>query len=189
MNYEDIHFHKQVLRSVWIQIPMAQTVVSLLSMKLRKKQSMLLSIPLSDLDLKVRKLKIPPSVEQPTCPMSRLLKCQPRSLFKHLILPSLLCWHLITSMSVNKTPDNLKDTNCGKGLLAQWPPIPYVPVTSILTTSALTELIKVKLNAAGDLICLEVSEEGDNKKYQKYLMTLPASTSYKGCWTEATTCN
>jgi hypothetical protein len=75
-------------------------------------------------------------------------------------------------MSINTTPDNLKGTHYKKEHVAQLPPIPYVPVTSILKTSTLTELIKVKLNTGGNLIHLEVFEDRDDKKYLKHLMTL-----------------
>jgi hypothetical protein len=68
-------------------------------------------------------------------------------------------------MSINTTPNNLKDTGCKNGHVAQHPPIPFVPVTSILKTSTSMESIKVKLDAASDLICLEVFENRDNKKY------------------------
>jgi hypothetical protein len=47
-----------------------------------------------------------------------------------------------------------------------------MPVTSILKIFTLIESIKVKLNGAGNLICLEVFEEGDNSKYLKLLMTI-----------------
>jgi hypothetical protein len=73
-------------------------------------------------------------------------------------------------MSINTTPDDLKDTNCEKGHVAQWPPIPYVLVTSTLKTSTLMESIKVKLNMAGNLIRLGIFEDGDTKKYLKHLM-------------------
>ncbi len=70
--------------------------------------------------------------------------------------------------------------DCKKGHVAQWHPIPYVPVTSILKTSTSTKSIKVKLKAAGDLICLEVFEDGDNNKYLKHLMTLQCLQATKG---------
>jgi hypothetical protein len=59
-----------------------------------------------------------------------------------------------------------------EGHVAQRPPITYVPLTSVLTTSTLAELIKVKLNTAGDLIRLENFEDGDNQKNLNHLMTL-----------------
>jgi hypothetical protein len=78
------------------------------------------------------------------------------------------------------TPYNLKDTNCKKGQVAQQPPIPCIPVTSILKISTSTELIKNKLNVAGDLIRLEGFEDGDKKKYVKHLMTLQHLQATKG---------
>jgi hypothetical protein len=112
--------------------------------------------------------------------MSRLLKRQAKSTFKHQILLTLLCQHIIVSMSINSTPNNLKDTNCKKGHVAQWPPIPYLPVTSILKTSTSTESLKVKLNTAGNLICMEVIKDRDNKKYMKHLMTIQRLQGTKG---------
>jgi hypothetical protein len=53
-------------------------------------------------------------------------------------------------------------------------------VTSILKTSTLAESIKVEPNAADKLICLEVFEDGDNKKYMKHLMTLQQLMATKG---------
>jgi hypothetical protein len=91
------------------------------------------------------------------------------------------CQHnLILSISINTTPKDLKDTDCKKGHVVQWPPTPYVPVTSILKTSTLTESIKVKLNAASNLICLEVFEDGDKETYLRNLMTLQHLQATKG---------
>jgi hypothetical protein len=55
-----------------------------------------------------------------------------------------------------------------------------MPVTSILKTSTLVVTIKVKLNATGNEICLEVFEDVDNKKYLKHLMTLQHLQATKG---------
>ncbi len=94
--------------------------------------------------------------------MSGLLKHQAKSVFKHLILLMPLCKHLIATMSINTTPEDLKDMDCKKGHVAQWPPILFMPVTSILKTSILAVTIKVKLNASGNDICLGVFEDRDN---------------------------
>ncbi len=124
-------------------------------------------------------MKISPSAEQPTCSVSQLLKHQAKSAFKCLILYTALlksnCKH-----ECKYTPDDLKDTGCKKEHVAQWPPIPYMPVTSVLKTSTLTESIRVNLNFAGNLICLVFFEDRDNKKYLKRLMTLQHLQATKG---------
>jgi hypothetical protein len=102
-------------------------------------------------------------------------------IFKRLMLSMPLCRRLIiASMSIKSTPENLKDTDCKKGYVAQQPPIPYMPVTSLLKTSTSAELIKVKLIAAGNLICLEVFEDGNHNRYLKHLMTLQQLMATKG---------
>ncbi len=83
-------------------------------------------------------------------------------------------------MSINTTPNDLKDTDNKKGHVAQGPPIPYVLVTSRLKTSMPTESIKVKLTATGYLICLEVFEDRDYKMYLKQLIILQRLQATKG---------
>ncbi len=39
----------------------------------------------------------------------------------------------------------LKDVECKKGQLAQWPPIPYVPVVDLVTPKEDPAVLKVKL--------------------------------------------
>jgi hypothetical protein len=75
---------------------------------------------------------------------------------------------------------NPLDTICKKRHVVQWPPILYMPVTSLLKSSTSTESIKVRLNVVGDLICLDVFEDGDNNMYLKHLMTLHHLQSTKG---------
>jgi hypothetical protein len=66
-------------------------------------------------------------------------------------------------MKVNTAQEDLQDSDCKKGHVAQRLPILYVPVTSVFKTSTSTESIKVKLNVTDYLICLEILRTGTMK--------------------------
>ncbi len=55
-------------------------------------------------------------------------------------------------MSTNlKSPDMLKDPECKKGQLSQWPPIPYVPVIDAVTAKEEPQVLKVKVPDASHI--------------------------------------
>jgi hypothetical protein len=45
-----------------------------------------------------------------------------------------------------KNPKGLKDLECKKGQLSSWPPIPYIPLTDLVTTKESPENLKIKLS-------------------------------------------
>jgi hypothetical protein len=67
-------------------------------------------------------------------------------------------------MSTNlKSPDVLKDAECEKGQLSQWPPIPYVPVVDVVTPKEEPQVLKVKLLDASH-ISIPIFSRGNNKE-------------------------
>jgi hypothetical protein len=78
-------------------------------------------------------------------------------------------------VSVNTTPDNLWEGTCGATTAH-----PLHAGHKHFHDLTSMESNKVKLNAAGNLISLEVFEDGDNKKYLKQLMTLQHLQATKG---------
>jgi hypothetical protein len=74
------------------------------------------------------------------------LRVLPKSPFKKLLLGTGLWQHTYVKMSTNlKCPNMLKDAECERGQLSQWPPIPYVPVVDIVTPREEPTVLKVKL--------------------------------------------
>jgi hypothetical protein len=131
------------------------------------------------LSIKSRESRILLTMEQPPCPVSLHLKHPAKSLFKCFILVTPLCQNLLISMSSNLSPNDLRDTNCKKKHVALQPPILYRPVKSVPHSSLSTKSIKVTL-ASGNLMCLEVYNEGDNEKYLKHIMALNCQQKDKG---------
>jgi hypothetical protein len=70
-----------------------------------------------------------------------------------------------------KSPDRLKDTDCKKGQLSHWLPIPYVPVVDILTPKEETQLFKVKLPDASHL-SMPIYSHGNNKEYLAHIVAV-----------------
>jgi hypothetical protein len=66
-----------------------------------------------------------------------------------------------------KSPDGLKDTECEKGQLSHWPPIPYVTVINIITPKEEPQIFKIKLPHASHL-SMPIYSRGNNKKYLAY---------------------
>ncbi len=70
---------------------------------------------------------------QATIQAAGFLRVPPKSPFKKLLLGTGLWRYTYVKMSTNlKSPDVLKDAECKKGQLSQWPPIPYVPVVDVV---------------------------------------------------------
>ncbi len=78
------------------------------------------------------------------CPTSRLLERPEKSVFKRLILTTLLCQHLLLSMSSTPTSYNLSNADCKKGQVTQRPPISYVVSKNSLLVSTSQETVKIK---------------------------------------------
>ncbi len=81
---------------------------------------------------------------QATIQAAGFLQVPPKSLFKRLVLSTGLWQH--TKMStILKSPNGLKNLECKKGQLRNWPPVPYVPETDLVTTKEEPQVLKVKL--------------------------------------------
>jgi hypothetical protein len=75
-------------------------------------------------------------------------------------------------MSTNlKSPNMLKDTECKKGQLSQWPPIPYVPVVDIVTPKEEPQVLNVKLPDASH-ISVPIYSRGNNEEYFAHIVAV-----------------
>jgi hypothetical protein len=113
------------------------------------------------------------------CSMSRLLECPAKSAFKHLILTTPLCQHLLLSMSSIPTSHELSNADCKKGQVTQWPPIPYAVSKNGLLVSTLRETIKVK-TPKGESKQTLLGNEADREEYVKHLMSFFRFMEKKG---------
>ncbi len=113
------------------------------------------------------------------CPTSRLLKRPAKSAFKRLILTTLLCQHLLLSMSSTPTSHKLSNADCEKGQVAQRPPIPYAVSKNGLLVSTLRETIKVK-TPEGESKKTLLGDGADMEEYVKHLMSFFRFMEKKG---------
>ena len=100
----------------------------------------------------------------------RLLKLPAKSTFKHLILKTTLCQHLLLSMSSSPTSVELSDADCKKGQVSQWPPISYTQSKSSTALISSRDTIKMKTHEGESkqtLLC----DRADGEEYAKYLMS------------------
>ncbi len=102
--------------------------------------------------------------------MSRLLKRPVKSVFKHLILMTPLCQQLLLSMSSTPTSYKLSNTDCKKGHVTQWLPIPYAVSKNGLLVSTLQETAKIK-TPRGESKQSLLGNRVDGEEYVKHLMT------------------
>ncbi len=70
-----------------------------------------------------------------------------------------------------KTPDNLKDSECKKGQLSNWPPILYVPVVDTVTPKEDPQVFKVKLPDNSHLN-MPIYSCGNNKEYLTHIVAV-----------------
>jgi hypothetical protein len=90
------------------------------------------------------------------------LQVPSRSSFKRLVLGTTLWQH--TKMStIFKSPKGLK-SEYEKGQLSSWPPIPYVPLTNLVTTNESPESLKIKLSN-GTIFNMSIFSQGDTGEY------------------------
>jgi hypothetical protein len=55
-------------------------------------------------------------------------------------------WKHAKMTTVLKSPTGLKYSECEKGQLSNWPPIPYVSPTDLVTTKESSDNLKVKVD-------------------------------------------
>ncbi len=113
------------------------------------------------------------------CPTSWLLERPAKSAFKRLILMTLLCQHLLLSMSSTPTSYELSDADCKKGHVTQRPPIPYSVSKNGLLMSTLQETVKIK-TPEGESKQSLLGDGAVRKEYMKHLMSFFRFMEKKG---------
>jgi hypothetical protein len=63
-----------------------------------------------------------------------------------------------------KAPNGLKDSECKKGQLSSWPPVPYVPPTDLITTKEELQSLKMKF-LDGSVFNMSIYSCGNTKEY------------------------
>ncbi len=119
------------------------------------------------------------------CPTSQLLKRPAKSAFKHLVLTTPLCQHLLLSMSSTPTSYRLSDADCKKGHVTQRPPIPYTVSKNGLLVSTSQETFKIK-TAKGESMQSLLGNGADREEYVKHLMSFFHFMEKKGLTATAT---
>ncbi len=108
------------------------------------------------------------------------LRVPPKSPFKKLLLDTGLWHYTYVKMSTNlKSTDMLKDPECEKGQLAQWPPIPYVPVVDLVTPKEDPAVLKVKLPDDSH-ISVPIFSRGNNEEYIAHIFATLRIIEQKG---------
>jgi hypothetical protein len=80
-----------------------------------------------------------------------------------------------------KSLDRLKDTECEKGQLYHWPPIPYVPVIDIVMPKEEHQIFKIKHPDASHL-SMPIYSCGKNEEYLAHrLLRSFKSSNRRGC--------
>ncbi len=104
----------------------------------------------------------------------------PKSPFKKLLLGTGLWRYTYVKMSTNlKSPNVLKDAECKKGQLSQWPLIPYVPLVDIVTPKEEPQVLKVKLPDASH-ISVPIFSRGNNEEYLVHIVAVLRIIEQKG---------
>jgi hypothetical protein len=78
-----------------------------------------------------------------------------------------------------KSLDRLKDTECKKGQLSHWLPIPYVPVIYIIMPKEEPQIFKIKLPDASHL-SMPIYSCGNNKEYLAHTVVVICVIDQKG---------
>ena len=73
----------------------------------------------------------------------------------------------------------LKDVECKKGQLAQWPPIPYVTVVDLVTPKEDPAVLKVKLPDDSH-ISVSIFSRGNSKEYIVHIVAVLRIIEQKG---------
>jgi hypothetical protein len=83
-------------------------------------------------------------------------------------------------MSTNlKSPDMLKDAECEKGQLSQWPSIQYVPVVEVIMPKEEPTVLKVKLSNESH-INVPIFSHGNNEEYIAHIVAVLRIIDQKG---------
>ncbi len=117
------------------------------------------------------------------CLTSQLLEHPAKSAFKHLVLTTLLCQHLLLSMSSTPTSYELSDADYKKGRVTQQPPIQYAVSKNSLLVITLQETIKIK-TPEGESKQSLLGNRVDREEYVKHLMYFSRFMEKKGYKTD-----
>ncbi len=101
-------------------------------------------------------------INQATMQAAGFLRVSPKSSFKRLMLSTGLWLHANMSTTL-KAPNGLKDLESKKGQLSSQPPIPYIPVTNIVTTKEEPQVLKVKL-PDGSVLSMSIYSRENTKE-------------------------
>jgi hypothetical protein len=78
-----------------------------------------------------------------------------------------------------KTLKELKDSECKKGQLRSWPPVPYIPLTDLVTTKEVQETQKIKL-PDGTILNMSIFSQGNTKEYLVHVVAVLHLIHQKG---------
>jgi hypothetical protein len=73
----------------------------------------------------------------------------------------------------------LKDSECKKGQLSSWPPIPYVPHTDLVTMKESSDNLKVKLED-GTVFTMTIFSQVNTKEYIAHIVAVLHLINQKG---------
>jgi hypothetical protein len=99
-------------------------------------------------------------------------------MFKRLVLGMTL-WQHPKITTILKSPEGLKDSECKKGQLSSWPPIPYVPPTDIVTTVQSLDNLKVKL-LIETVFNMIILYQGNTEEYLAHIIAVLHLINQKG---------
>jgi hypothetical protein len=100
-------------------------------------------------------------------------------MFKHLVLTTLLCQHLLLNMSSIPTSYKLSNADCKKGHVTQRPPILYAVSKNGLLMSTLRETVQIK-PLEGESKQSLFDNGADGEEYVKHLMSFFRFMEKKG---------
>jgi hypothetical protein len=109
---------------------------------------------------------------------ARFLQVPPKSSFKKLVLSTTLWQHAKIRTTFN-TPDRLKDSEWKIGQLSSWLPVPYIPLTDLITTKEAPESLKIKLPDE-PVFNMSTYSHGNTKEYLKHVVTVLCLILQKG---------
>ncbi len=87
-----------------------------------------------------------------------------------MVLTTLLCQHLLLSMSSTPMSYKLSDADCEKGHVTQRPPIPFAVSKNGLLVSTSQETVKIKMPKGESKQSL-LGDRADREEYVKHLMS------------------
>jgi hypothetical protein len=101
-----------------------------------------------------------------------------KSSFKKLMLSTGL-WQYAKMSTTLKSPNGLKNAECKKGQLSNWPSIPYVPEMNIITPKEDPQGYKVKLPDDSHLN-MHIYSHGNNEEYLMHIIAVLCIIKQRG---------